>query len=333
MNFDVVVGNPPYQEKDGSGGSNDASLYQYFVEAAHAVAPNYASIIMPSRWFSGGRENLLGEFRKKMLNRTGIKSLFVYPDAREVFDNVEIKGGICYYLYDKTHTGGCTYTLVKNGERSVSTRFLNELEVLVRDPQVAEIVKKVMSQLEDENAVVSSIISGDTPFGIPTNPFSSKKQSFVLHNAAKREHTTRVYYIEGMHRKIAYIDGCLIKKNGYAINMHKVFVPKASGSGNDPKVVGDPEYAMPNSVCSQTYLFAAFESELQAKNFINYLKTKFFRILVSACKLSQDLPAKTYRFVPLQDFTQEWTDDKLYKKYGLTAKEIAFIESTIKPME
>ena len=343
LNIEFVVSNPPYQEKDGSGGSNDASLYQYFVQAAHSLSPAYVSIIMPSRWFSGGRENLLGEFRRDMLNRAGIKSLFVYPDAREVFDNVEIKGGICYYLYDKNHAGRCTYTLSQAGKKSVSTRILNELEVLVRDPQVAEIVKKVMDKLEDKSAVVASIISGDTPFGIPTKPQGSKKDNFRLYETEGKNHTTKLYYIEKQIRKTAFLDKNSIRKNADDIDKIKVFIPEASGSGYDPQVLGQPEYAEKNSVCSQSYLYAPFDSEAEALSFISYLKTKFFRLLISACKISQHTSSKVYRFVPIQDFTLssdiDWSvaipeiDQQLYKKYGLSADEIAFIESHIKPME
>lgn len=136
-----------------------------------------------------------------------------------------------------------------------------------------------------------------------------------------------------MARTTAYVSRGSIKKNTRDIDKHKVFIPEAAGSGNDPYVVGKPEYAPAGSVCSQTFLYVPFETEQEAHNFISYLRTKFFRILVSACKISQHTPSKNYRFVPLQDFTKSWIDAELYEKYELTDEEIAFIEATIKPME
>lgn len=180
---------------------------------------------------------------------------------------------------------------------------------------------------------MSSLISSDTPFGIPTNPQSSKKNPITVYENAGVGHETQLLYLDKAGRKIAYIDGNLITKNASDIEKHKVFVPEAGGSGADPNVLGKPEYGSPNSVSSQTFLYAAFESQTEAENFITYMKTKFFRILVSACKISQHAPSKAYRFVPLQDFSKPWTDAELYAKYGLTEEEINFIEATIKPME
>lgn len=180
---------------------------------------------------------------------------------------------------------------------------------------------------------VDSIVSNDTPFGIPTNPFSSGKKSVRIFEESNDDHNTLLYYIEKQVRKVAYVQKSDITKNSSDIDKCKVFIPEAAGSGNDPYVVGKPEYAPQNSICSQTFLYVPFNDESEAKNFISYLKTKFFRVLVSACKISQHTPSKTYRFVPVQDFSKPWTDAELYEKYALTKEEIAFIESMIKPME
>lgn len=332
MEFNAVIGNPPYQVMAGSGGSNDAPVYQYFVEAAQKLTENYSSLIMPARWFTTGRENLLGDFRRKMLTSQSVMKLFVYPNSRDVFSSVEIKGGLCYLLHNGSYGGDCTYSLVRNGTVDTTKRQLDDFDVLIREPTLAYIVKKVMQQT-DSGKTVATIISNDTPFGIPTNPLSSTKKSIVLYDTSDDSHSTMLYYLDKMTRKIAYLDRNCITKNVDDIDRYKVFIPEAGGSGNDPYVIGRPECAPPNSVCSQTFLYAAFKSNAEAENFITYLKTKLFRVLVSACKISQHTPSKNYRFVPLQDFSKPWTDAELYAKYGLSEKEVAFVETMIKPME
>lgn len=335
LKFDAVVGNPPYQLTGGSGGTNDSPIYQHFVETAQMLTSHYASLIIPSRWFTTGRENLLGDFRTGMLNNSSICKLVAFGDSHDVFPTVEIKGGLCYYLYDANYSGDCLYTLIQNGKTVVTKRNLGDFDILIREPQLAAIVKKVMEKTPPNENMVSALVSSDTPFGIPTNPQSSKKNPIDVYAEAGDGHNTKLFYIENAKRKVGYIDKRAVIKNAEAIEAVKVFIPKAYGAGESfpHQILGMPEYAGANSVCSQTYLFAAFDDEVSGKNFISYLKTKFFRALVLAAKISQDAPSKTYRFVPLQDFSKPWTDAELYEKYGLTDEEIAFIESTIKPME
>ena len=333
LKFDAIVGNPPYQLTGGSGGTNDAPIYQEFAMLANTVNPQYTSLIMPARWFTGGREHLLGEFRKSMLENRGVKTLIVYADSHDIFPTVEIKGGLCYYLIDKSYNGDCEYTLSLNGERKTVFRRLDDFDILIRDPVLAAIVKKVAVYIKQDEDSVASMISGDTPFGIPTNPKDSKKYNITVYDFSDSQHNTRLYYLDEMKRSIAYINREIVSKNAEDIDKFKVFIPKAGGSGSDPYVLSKPELAPENSVCSQTYLYAAFESEEEAHNFISYLKTKFFRALVSAMKVSQDAMSRTYRFVPVQDFSKAWTDAELYAKYALTAEEIAFVEAMIKPMD
>lgn len=332
MKFDAIVGNPPYQLMGGSGGTNDAPIYQYFASLAEEVEPHYISLIIPSRWFSAGRKNLLGDFRTQMLANRKIRKMYVYPSSQDIFPTVDIKGGLCYYLIDNGYDGDCEYTLAQNGKEKTTTRSLNDLDILVREPELANIVKKVMSGIA-ETDTVSTIVSNDTPFGIPTNPKTSGKNATVVYEDSTPEHNVKLLYLDNMVRTIAYVSRESIKKNTGDIDCPKVFIPEAAGSGNDPYVVGKPEYIGETAVCSQTFLYVAFKTEMEAKNFISYLKTRFFRVLVSACKISQHTPSSTYRFVPLQDFSKSWTDEELYKKYELTEDEIAFIESTIRVME
>lgn len=340
MEFDAIVGNPPYQLTGGSGGSNDSPIYQYFVETAQAIEPNFVSLIIPSRWFSGGRESLLGDFRSRMLNDKNLRKLTVFTNPRDVFPNVEIKGGVCYFLTDDSYDGECLYTLFENGEKSESSRTLNNFDILIREPELAKIVDRVNKISERNNeGSVEKIISNDTPFGIPSNVRNSKKNSIEVFPESSKSHNTQLFYIDKLHRNIEYVDGNKITKNKQYVNKDKVFIPGAGGSGNDSLILGKPVYAPKNSVCSQSYLFASFDSEEEAKNFITYIKTKFFRALVKARKISQSAPRRTYRFVPMQDFTSSsdinWKDSianidkKLYEKYSLTDEDVAYIEKKI----
>lgn len=332
LKFDAIVGNPPYQLTGGSGGTNDAPIYQEFAMLAEQLEPEYTSLIMPARWFSGGRESQLAEFRQYMLNNKHIRKMTVYTDSKTVFPTVEIKGGLCYYLIDKSYNGQCKYALVQNGSREETTRNLGDFDIIIRNPQTAEIVAKVMSA-PNNLGTVDSLISGDTPFGIPTNPKGSNKFRIDMSEKRTVVYNVEMLYFDNGARKRAYINADSISKNAADIFKEKVFIPKAAGSGVDPYVIGKPEYGSEGSVCSQTFLYAAFNSKEEAKNFETYLKTKFFRLLVSASKISQETPSKVYRFVPIQDFTKPWTDAELYAKYNLTAEEVAFIEAMIKPME
>ena len=161
----------------------------------------------------------------------------------------------------------------------------------------------------------------------------SAKNPFKVYGKETKEHDVIVYYLEKNKRKTAYVSNKEIRKNSQDIDKNKVFLPKASGSGNDPYVIGEPIIARKHSVCSQTFIYAAFINNEEAANFVTYIKTKFVRILIASIKLTQDCLSGVFRFVPLQDFSKPWTDAELYLKYNLTIDEIAFIESMIKPME
>jgi len=238
---------------------------------------------------------------------------------------------LCYYLYDRQHNGSCEYTIVQNGAERTLERNLDDFDVLIREPILSGIVKKVM---ESNPQTVDTIISSDTPFGIPTNPKGSKKNPFSVSESPNDNHNVKLFYIDNSKRKTGYVQRTDIKKNCEAISKEKVFIPKGYGAGETfpHQILGIPEFAGANTVCSQSYLFAAFDTEEEAKNFVSYMRTKFFRALVLSVKISQDAMSKTYRFVPMQDYTKVWTDEELYSKYELSAEEIAYIEATIKPM-
>ncbi len=334
MGITVAVGNPPYQDEGGSGGTNDAPIFQNFSNIAKTLSNLFSTLIIPSKWFTGGRSNLLDSFRKEMLTCGTISDITAFHDASELFPNdVEIKGGVCIYLNDYEHQGDCNYSLVKGDTVETEQMDLNDLDVIIREPKLAKLVDKVMRKARKENlGVVESIISSDTPFGIPTNPKTSKKNPFDVSETQTNEFNVKLFYWDHNVRKTGYVRKRDIRKNIQDVDAIKVFVPKAGGSGNDKIVLGEPILVEPMSVCSQTYLYAKFDSENEAKNFISYLKTRFFRIFVSSMKITQDAMSGVYHFVPMQDFSRPWSDEELYKKYDLTEDEIKYIESMIKPM-
>ncbi len=333
-----AVGNPPYQMKGASGGTNDAPIYQDFSRIAYTAGVDFSSLIIRANWFTGGRENLLGSFRKEMLGSGEVQILHAFPNGGDVFPNaVEIKAGVCYYLRRPQRSGLCDYYL-HQGESVMECpdRNLSDSDILIRDPRLAQIVTKVLTcakRLGQEH-FVSEILSGDTPFGIPTNPAKSSKTPFPTSETRDEVFNVKLDLLDDkLKRIVAYVRRSDIKKNSQDIDAYKVYVPAAGGSGNDPNVLSSPIVAPKCSVCSQTFIYAKFETKREAENFAGYLKTRFFRILVSARKIDQHAPSKVYSFVPMQDFSEPWTDEKLYAKYGIAKSEQKFIESLIKPME
>lgn len=346
MKFNAIVGNPPYQLTGGSGGNNDAPIYQHFCRIASKLTDKYVTLIMPARWFAAGRENLLGDFRTEMLKGEHLRKLVVFPDGGDVFQNVEIKGGICYYLEDNQYSGLCQYVLYRDGLAQCSMRKLDTFDILIREPQLYDIVVKVEEKRKTDNMdVVETIISADTPFGIPSNPRTSTKTPFKVYTDKTNAHNVLLYHIENNKRKVEYVALNDITKNAQDISKYKIFIPGGYGAGEGfpHQILGVPEIAPKNSVCSQSYLYAAFNTEYESIAFVKYLKTKFFRALVLTVKITQSAPSRVYRFVPLQDFTDksdiDWSqniadiDRQLYTKYSLSPDEIAFIEKTIRPME
>lgn len=336
MCINIAVGNPPYQDEGGSGGTNDAPIYQKFCGIAKDTSSSMSTLVIPSKWFTGGREHLLGEFRKDMLTSGKISHLVNYSIAEELFEGVQIKGGVCYFVRDIHHQGDCIYTLKKGGKTESALVSLDDFDILIREPRLANIVKRVVNQAKNEGAsFVDSIISSDTPFGIPTNPSKSKKMRLTVNPTKMSDNDIELFYLQGTKRTVGYIDQNCVEKNKQDIGEYKVFVPAAYGAGeNYPhQILGVPEYGGNNSVCSQTYLYATFSSEFEAKNFITYLKTRFFRLLVSAIKITQHAQSSVYKFVPMQDFSHPWTDEMLYEMYDITDDERKYIESMIKPMK
>lgn len=335
MCIDIAVGNPPYQDEGGSGGTNDAPIYQEFCFVANKNSSQLSTLVIPSKWFTGGREHLLGEFRKEMLQSGQVRSLTNYSIAQELFEDVQIKGGVCYFVRDSVKCGSCVYELVKGDKRESAVVKLDDFNIMIREPKLAQIVKQVRTKAKEEGlGFVDEIISADTPFGIPTNPFKSTKLRLSVVENKDELHDTILYYLKGTKRVTGYIDHSCVEKNKGDIDKYKVFVPAAYGAGeNYPhQILGVPEYGGKGSVCSQTYLYATFDSESEARNFIAYLRTRFFRLLVSAIKITQHAQSSVYQFVPMLDLKRKWTDEELCAKFGIEEYK-DYIESMIKPMD
>lgn len=324
MQFDVIIGNPPYQLKGGGGGTNDSSIYHLFVEQAIDLEPRFLVMVIPSRWLAGGRD--MGSFRNKMFTDGHVRHFVDYTKMSTAFPGVDFEGGVGYFLWDRDNYGPCRYTLYQ-GEEQLPTveRRLDEHDIFVRDSRALAILDKV---LEKSEVTLESIISGDTPFGLATN--------FANYVESKRDGDFAIYLTVKGQRKVAWVSDAEIKKNRQLIAGWKVLLPEAYGErGAIPAMVlGPPIVAIPFSVCTQTYLVAGpFESEQQAQSFQSYYRTRLFRFLVSLRKITQHALRSTYSWVPQQTWDMNWTDELLYEKYGIEPDEVAFIESMIRPME
>jgi len=323
MQFDVIIGNPPYQMKGGAGGTSDSSIYHLFVDQAKRLEPKFLSMVVPSRWLAGGRG--LDEFRKEMLTSRNLLKLVDFPVSSEVFPNVEVKGGVCYFLWSKAHDGPCDVTVVRGDEATTSSRKLDEFDVFVRDPKAVGILRKVLNAGEEP---ITNILTADTPFGIATN--------FEGFHAKKKSGDIALHYVRSGKRNIGFVARTTITKNASLIDKWKVLVPKAGSDGGQKipdSVLGKPWLSAPPSVATQTFLAFSVESGDEARSLESYYCTKFFRHLVSLRKLTQDALRPMYAWVPIQPWNQSWTDEALYKKYGLTHDEISYIESVIRPMD
>lgn len=337
MQFDVIIGNPPYQLSDGGQGASALPIYQKFVEQAKELDPRFLTMVIPARWLFGGRG--LEGFRQEMLQDKRLRCLVDFPDSRQAFDSVDVAGGICYFLWDRDNPGDCrVITYDHHGGRTASTRPLLEpgAEVFIRNASALSILRKVVARESGLDGIILSPaqrfelqVSGQKPFGLRTYFRGTSQPTTPADLAVLQAGGMGWTRREEINEGVDFID------------KWKVFTSKSSSehAGQADKngmrrVLSLTGLLPPGWVCTETYvLLGAFDSEVEARYCLSYATTKFFRFLVAARTSAQDLPRAAYSFVPKLDYSRAWSDADLYMRYQLTPEEIAMIESFIRPME
>lgn len=342
MKFDAIVGNPPYMEMDGGAQASAKPIYQYFVSTAKMLKPNYLSFIMPTRWYAGGKG--LDEFRDEMLNDKHIETLYDCINPEDIFPNTNIRGGVCYFLWNLEYDNSLDKTnviTIESGKEPVYIKRslkVNDLDIFIRYSHALSIIEKV-EKYNSESFMEK--ISARKPFGLDGNFIKSSDYHSSPNNL---DNPIKCY---GKGKMVGYIENKIINSHREWINKWKVLTPYANNIGtelNDDNL--NSFVAEPKSICTETFIVIGADLELNKEMCVNitgYLKTKFARFLLSLAKTSQHATAKTYRFVPMQDFSInsdiDWNkkiseiDRQLYEKYNLNEEEIKFIEEKIKPME
>lgn len=319
MQFDVIIGNPPYQLSDGGFGASASPIYHKFVEQAKALEPRFLMMIIPSRWFGGGKG--LGEFRAAMLADDRLRKLVDYENARDAFPGVDLAGGVCYFLWDRDRRGACEVTNIAGSTPPVVTeRRLDEFSTFVRHSAAVPIIRKVLARQEPR---MNKQVSSRKPFGLPTNARPEKAGDLVL----------RWEKGEGPFPRSKITVGVEMIDQWKVITSY-VGYDHAGSPGKDGRrrVFSKIDILPPRSICTETYLVVgAYETMQEAANLVAYMKTRFFRFLVAQFMYSHHLTKSAYDFVPTLSMKSEWTDEGLARRYELSKEETDFIASKVRP--
>ncbi len=320
MKFDVIVGNPPYQLSDGGNGASAKPIYQHFVSQAKKLKPRYLSLIIPARWFAGGKG--LSDFRQEMLSDHHIRKLVDYGNSNDVFHGVDIAGGICYFLWERDSQGPCEVTTISSKQAKVSIRKLDEFDIFIRDSVAVDIIHKVQ-EWNNGNPYLSEFVSSRKPFGLPTN-YQPRTSGVPCH------------FIQRIGK--SYADPTDISDQFRLLNKWKLLAPPApiAGQTDFSKPVaffyeGNTRIAKPGECCTESYIvLGAFDSEEETLSFRSYIFTKTVRFLLLQTVVSQHVTKKNYCFIPsLKRYSGNYTDEMLQKEWGLSNEEIELIQSRI----
>jgi len=325
MKFDVIVGNPPYQLGDGGNNASATPIYNLFVEQAKKLNPRYLTMIIPARWYAGGRG--LNSFRERMLTDSHLREIHDFKNTADCFPGIRVGGGICYFLWDKEYNS--SDVLVHSHEKGIIVNSKSRpklepnLNIFIRDSIVATIIQKVAKLSEKR---MSSIVFSQKPYGFRTNFLDFKKEGEVK------------LYTKKVKSGFAYISLDEVTKNQESVNDWKIVTSRSTSVPEEDNGqvlrMSQTFIVEPMAVVTESYVvIATFSSKQDAINCMSYVKTKFFRLLCQITIVSPDVSSRTFDLVPLEDFSELWTDEKLYEKYSLDENEIAFIEATIKEVE
>ncbi len=320
VRFDVIVGNPPYQLSDGGFGRSASPIYQEFVTQAKMLEPRFLTMVIPSRWFGGGKG--LDDFRAEMLSDDRIRSITDFEDATEVFPGVSVAGGICYFLWDRDYHGSCEMINVQGGLRTSTTRQLDEFSTFIRESRAIPIIRKIVAKNE---RMMREQVSSYKPFGLRTYVQPQKSGDIKL------------YWQKGIGPyKRSEITAGIEMIDQWKVISSRSGHEHAGNPGKDGtrRVLARTDVLPPGTVCTETYLVIGnYDTEEEARNLLSYMRTRFFRFLMSLFMYSHGITKDTFAFIPILNMKKQWTDADLANRYGLTAEEVEFIKSKIQAWE